>query len=72
MSRLAQFDRGPFKVGKSKDGWVHIYSDDFKHDVMLKINGDFGDEDRAQEYAEALAEVLNDAVVGEQNSISPI
>jgi hypothetical protein len=49
-------DQGPWEV--LPDG-TSIMSDDFDHDVMLKVGGDFyGDADR-RAYAVALANVLN-------------
>ena len=54
--KLRKFDHGP---------WVatggNVYSDDFTHDVMLRVTGDFVTPQQKQEYAEALAEALNNA-----------
>lgn len=38
---------------------IAIASDDFKHDVLLYVSGDFEDEDQALEYAGMLASKLN-------------
>ncbi|WP_157657819.1 hypothetical protein [Burkholderia ubonensis] len=41
------------------DGRVVLQSDDFKHDVALIINGDFGSREDKQAYASALAAWMN-------------
>ena len=38
---------------------VYIASDDFHHDVMLKVCGDFADIDQKKAYAEEIAKRLN-------------
>lgn len=38
---------------------VSLYSSDFTHDVMLKVTGDFKDDDQRVEYARGLAAKLN-------------
>ncbi len=52
-------DRGPWRVYKPISGEVGITSDDFAHDVILYINGDFIDYEERVEYAEWLARKLN-------------
>lgn len=38
---------------------IYLQSDDFTHDVMLKIDGDFTNSDEKMEYARYLADRLN-------------
>lgn len=49
-------DKGPWTV--SEDGRV-IESDDFTHDVILRVTGDFYSDEQRKEYAENLAAKLN-------------
>lgn len=53
-------DKGPWKVGNhnGKEGGS-VYSDDFTHDVVLAISGDFEDDHQRIEYAKALCARLN-------------
>lgn len=61
----AKGDRGPWKVGDLpiKEGrrtmTVGLFSDDFEHDVLLEIRGDFEDMAQKRQYAELLAAKLN-------------
>jgi len=52
-------DRGPWMVNTWPDGRVVLQSDDFKHDVALIINGDFGSSEDKQAYAKGLAAWMN-------------
>ena len=54
--KLRKFDHGPWVATNG-----NVYSDDFEHDVMLRVSGDFVDSNQKQEYAEAIAEALNNA-----------
>jgi hypothetical protein len=58
-------DKGPWTVsaGKCADGYekVFICSDDFTHDVSLRVLGDFRSLSEKKKYAQAIADVLNDA-----------
>lgn len=54
--KLRKFDHGPWVAQNG-----NVYSDDFTLDVMLRVSGDFVSEQQRQEYAEALAEALNNA-----------
>jgi len=49
-------DKGPWHAGV-----VAVYSDDFTHDVHLRIHGDFADDKQREEYAKGLALMLNRA-----------
>lgn len=51
-------DRGPWHA--SENGWM-IASDDFRHDVVLKVTGDFEDDASRIAYARTLADRLNSA-----------
>jgi hypothetical protein len=53
-------DKGPWKVIHDTHDAPLVGSDDFTHDVWLRISGDFGDAEKLQ-YAEWLCEVLNRA-----------
>jgi len=54
-------DKGPWVAVFAKgEGWC-LWSDDFEHDVILYIRGDFADADQKQAYAEWLAATLNGA-----------
>lgn len=56
LGRPLVIERGPWEV--SDDGRV-LYSDDFHHDAMLTVGGDFGDDTARKNYAEELARRLN-------------
>jgi len=49
-------DKGPWVV--SEDGQA-IESDDFTHDVILRVTGDFYNDEQRKAYAENLAMKLN-------------
>lgn len=49
-------DKGPWVV--SNDG-REIASDDFTHDVILRVTGDFWSDEQRKAYAENLAAKLN-------------
>lgn len=53
-------DKGPWRVCKPVPGqkWA-VLSDDFKHDVMIYLTGDFADDDQRRRYCEWLVGVLN-------------
>lgn len=56
-------DKGPWSIyeeGDMSKQFMRIASDDFTHDVILTIYGDFDDDSRKQ-YAEWLISVLNEA-----------
>jgi hypothetical protein len=57
-NEIGQFDKGPWKVG-TNNGLPSVYSDDFTHDVVLAISGNFESKAQHQAYAEALAARLN-------------
>jgi len=50
-------DKGPWSV-PDMTGLV-IESDDFTHDVILRIHGDFESDEQRYAYAHGLADVLN-------------
>lgn len=50
-------DKGPWTV--SADGKL-IISDDFTHDVILTVTGDFFDDVQRKQYADDLASRLNE------------
>jgi hypothetical protein len=57
-------DRGPWNVwvnteNHPNDKLIGIQSEDFTHDVMLQVTGDFRDEKQKIEYAEELVRKLN-------------
>lgn len=52
-------DKGPWRVKQSEDGAVLLLSEDFTHDVCLKIGGDFESAEERKAYGEYLAEVLS-------------
>ena len=51
-----EHDKGPWSV--SSDGCT-IGSDDFTHDVHLRVTGDFSDDAERKAYSENLAKKLN-------------
>jgi hypothetical protein len=55
-SYIPEHDQGPWRV--SADGKA-ISSDDFTHDVILRISGDFYDDAQRKRYSENLAVKLN-------------
>jgi hypothetical protein len=59
LGRPFVIERGPW--GPSDDGKA-IYSDDFTHDVMLKVHGDFANDDQRKTYSGELARRLNNHV----------
>jgi len=48
-------ERGPWRVINQGTPSVAVMSDDFTHDVILKISGDFADQAQRDEYARRLA-----------------
>lgn len=50
---------GRWTVDAWSNGRVFIQSHDFKHDVALEINGDFGTPEDELEYAKELCRRLN-------------
>ena len=53
-------DKGGWLVFESADNRiVGLLSNDFKHDVVLKVAGDFESEEHKRLYCELLAEKLN-------------
>lgn len=50
-------DKGPWSV-PDMTGLV-IESDDFTHDVILRIHGDFESDEQRHAYAQGLADLLN-------------
>lgn len=60
---LEHLDKGPWSVVTTPlpEEGTYLESDDFTHDVRLKISGDFGNIADRERYAFALAEALNAA-----------
>ena len=56
---MAIEEKGPWKVEKTEEGKYYLASDDFTHDVILKIYGDFYDAKQQRKYAEEIARRLN-------------
>ena len=54
-------DKGPWKVAVRGNGEVVLESDDFVHDVVLVVEGDFERSAQAKEYAALLAHQMNSA-----------
>ncbi|WP_157639773.1 hypothetical protein [Burkholderia ubonensis] len=52
-------DRGPWMVNVWPSEKVVLQSDDFKHDVALIVDGDFGSREDKLAYANALAAWMN-------------
>ncbi|WP_157643998.1 hypothetical protein [Burkholderia ubonensis] len=52
-------DSGPWMVNEWSGGRVVLQSDDFKHDVALVVDGDFGSREDKLTYANALATWMN-------------
>jgi hypothetical protein len=52
-------DHGPWTVQRDSEGHCGVGSDDFKHDVFLKVCGDFRDDESRKQYCEWLAAKLN-------------
>jgi hypothetical protein len=48
-------------VGRTKDFRVFIQDDNFEYDARLYINGDFLDIELKERYAQAIADILNEA-----------
>jgi len=51
-------DKGPWEVHYSEGKPVGILSDDFNHDVLLIIDGDFAEGEK-EKYAKWLTDTLN-------------
>lgn len=51
-------DKGPWKIFLNQDDII-IESDDFTHDVQMKITGDFATPTQHLKYAEWIADILN-------------
>lgn len=55
-----KIDEGPWRAGVNKlDDRHFVESDDFKHDVRLYVDGDFGTDEEKRAYTEGLAQQLN-------------
>jgi hypothetical protein len=55
-------DKGPWRVFPDEMGTpIYVSSDDFAHDVQLRVFGDFADDAERLAYCEWLAGVLNSA-----------
>ena len=54
-------ENGPWEAGVNESGEVYIASDDFTHDVVLSVSGDFWGEQERLAYAEEIARRLNAA-----------
>ncbi len=53
-------DKGPWSTLISEtDEIIGILSEDFTHDVLLRVDGDFENDSQKIEYCERLAEKLN-------------
>ena len=53
-------DKGPWSIYTSQDGTlVGVISDDFEHDVVLRVDGDFEGAAQRLAYCEWLAAKLN-------------
>lgn len=65
MKDFSDMDKGPWRVFNAKPGTekegaaIGIQSDDFTHDVLLRVSGDFKDNEQKYEYCELLAKILN-------------
>ena len=55
-------DKGPWTT--NLDG-KYIQSDDFTHDVTLRIHGDFVSDEQRRAYSQGLADLLNKYGAGE-------
>ena len=51
-------DKGPWTV-ECDDHRVWLQSDDFRHDVILRVDGDFWDMEQKKAYTQLLADKLN-------------
>ena len=56
MAHEELHDKGPWEVGRFGR---FIYSDDFTHDVRLRVDGDFYNTEQQKAYSENLAAKLN-------------
>ncbi len=65
LGRPLVIERGPWSA--SPDGAV-LYSDDFTHDVMLTVNGDFGSYEDRKAYADEIARRLNNFQAQQQGA----
>ena len=62
-AKLARFpNHKQWTTGITNDGRVYIQDDNFEYDARLYINGDFPDTESQQNYAQAIADVLNGTV----------
>jgi hypothetical protein len=52
------FDRGPWSVMES-EGRVFVQSDDFTHDVCMRVSGDFAEHAERLAYAADICRRLN-------------
>ena len=48
-------------TGITTDGRVYVQDDNFEYDARLYINGDFYDLELQEKYADAIADILNEA-----------
>lgn len=59
-NKISDMEKGPWSVDYT-EGNPYLRSDDFDHDVVLFISGDFADHKQKTEYMEKLRDFLNKA-----------
>ena len=64
-SRADIMDKGPWKLFHAMAGHklTGIISEDFEHDVLLRVSGDFENEEQMKHYCEWLATTLNTSLI---------
>ena len=59
-NKISPMEKGPWRVAYD-DGNPYLMSDDFEHDVILSISGDFEDREQKTVYMRKFKDFLNNA-----------
>lgn len=66
-NKISDMEKGPWCI-RYEEGNPYLMSDDFEHDVILSISGDFADFDQKTEYMLRFRDFLNDAKLAERDA----
>jgi hypothetical protein len=55
-------ERGPWNVYIKDGRAIGVLSEDFHHDALLRVSGDFADDAKRLEYCQLIAALLNEAI----------
>ena len=64
-NKISDMEKGPWQLYYD-EGNPYLVSDDFEHDVLLRISGDFSDHKQKTDYMEKFRDFLNNAKLGQR------